>query len=368
MLQGNIRKWVSIGFIILSLVLSVYPLSAYEKNDVGCLPIIPEELLDQHQENESYDQNIHRNVMLAQSFIPSLSPLTKVEIKINKPRITQQSLFISIRKSINGSDLTSNTINGNDIPFFIYWIECDFTDIEVTPGETYYIIVSSNTPSEAPYRWRFDNNDDTDPYVSGKFYKSFDKGKTWGSIETQYDYADAAFCTYSYISKTDLVCEGYFNWTEVKPGQDNLTGYFTVRNEGTPFSELNWEIQNWPHWGTWQFSKKNGTSLKPEDGITTVEILVEAPHSNVPDEYLGKITIVNKEDENDTAEIHARLVTPKSKNDKKTFLTKFEGLRQYYITLQQNRFSYNHQIPNQRKSTMLFIHKNLNFLPFRTIY
>jgi len=58
MLQGNIRKWVSIGLVILSLVLSVYPLSAYEKNDVGSLPITPEELLDQHQENESYDQNI----------------------------------------------------------------------------------------------------------------------------------------------------------------------------------------------------------------------------------------------------------------------------------------------------------------------
>ena len=368
MLQRNIIKWALLGFIVFSLVISIDPLYASQKNDVGCLSIIPEEIMDQHQENESYDQNIHRNVMLAQSFIPSLSPLTKVEIKINKPRITNQGLFISIRKSINGSDLTSNIIGASDIPFFTYWIECDFTDIEVIPGETYYIIVSSNTPSEAPYRWRFDNKEDVDPYVSGKFYKSFDSGKTWVSVETEYDYADAAFCTYSYISNTDLVCEGYINWTEVKPGQENLTGYFTVRNEGTPFSELNWEIKTWPIWGSWQFSKNNGTGLKPENGITTVEVLVEAPHSNVPEEYLGVIIIVNKDDENDTAEIHARLVTPKSKNDKKTFLTKFEELRKYYITLQQIKYIYNHQTPNQRKSTMFLINENFNLLPFRIIY
>ena len=65
--------------------------------------------------------------------------------------------------------------------------------------------------------------------------------------------------------------------------------------------------------GNWTFSKNNGSHLKPEDGYEVVNVFVVAPHSNVPDEYSGKIVIVNAHDENDTAVIQARCVTPKNK-------------------------------------------------------
>jgi hypothetical protein len=312
MLQKNRIIIFALLLIILS-ASTLHPLQAIT-DEIVLSTSGPEEIIDQQFQNDSFQASLHSNVMLAQSFIPTLSPLTKIDIKINKPRKTESPLSISVKKNISQAALASVLIPAESIPFFSYWIMADISDIEVIPGETYYIVVSTSSPSETPYRWFYGYGEENDPYPDGKMYRSFDGGSTWEKIETEFDYVDATFRTYSYKSQTDMVCDGFFNWTEVQPGQDNLTGSFIVSNTGTPFSKLNWKILTWPSWGTWEFSKKNGSNLRPEDGPFTVTLNVVAPSSNVPDTYTGKIVIINEDDVNDTCEIQARMVTPKSKS------------------------------------------------------
>ena len=329
-------KKIIISNILLVLLLAsaIHPLHATD--DIYQVSSGPEEILDQTQENCSYEEGVHHHVMLAQSFIPSLSPLTKIDVKINKPRKTVLPLIISVKKSLDSSSLTSTVIPAEDVPFFSHWIMADIDDIDVIPGETYHIVLSTPSPSETPYRWYFDYNENNDPYQDGKMFRSFNNGNDWESVETDYDFVDAAFRTYSYIGYTDLSCTGFLNWTNVKPAQDNLTGFFTVRNDGTPYSKLNWKIQNWPGWGTWQFSQKNGENLCPEDGTITITINIEAPHSNVPDSYDGKIVIINEDNINDTCVIQAKMETSKSKSDIEDESSQQKGINNILFQIQKD--------------------------------
>jgi len=300
-------------FLIFLFIISTIPLT--KSNTTQILSYAPQEyILDQYQENGTYETSIHRKVSLAQEFIPSLSPLTKVEVKINKPRKTNSNLVLSLRDSLNGNDITKKSINAVDIPFYTNWLEFDITDVDVTVGKSYFLILSSTVSSDDSYRWKYDYNSESDIYPYGKLYRYFQNSDVWEEVESSDDYIDACFRTYSYISHTDLVCNGFLNWTNIQPAQDNLTGMFTIENHGTPFSKLNWRIINWPSWGTWSFSQINDTNLRPEDGTQIITLNVIAPNFNVPDEYLGKITIINCDDANDTEYIQARLVTPKSKH------------------------------------------------------
>jgi hypothetical protein len=279
-----------------------------------------EEILDQSQENTTFEQSLHSDIMLAQSFTPSKTPLTKIDININKPRKTTRGISVSIRRDLNGSNLIYKLISAEDIPFFNHWIEVDFPDIDVEVDETYYIVIISTTPSEEPYRWTYDYGEQQDPYTHGKFYRSADNGKNWETIQSEFDFVDASFRTYTYKSHVDLICNGFLNWTANisgnKSSEINVSGSFTVQNNGTPYSRLNWKIVTWPGWGAWHFSRKNQTGLRPEDGPTTISVFVEGPRSNIPDTYEGTILIRNEDDYNDTCEINARLVTPKNKNER----------------------------------------------------
>ena len=314
--MDHLRKRV---LIVTLLFILVYPLHA-PPQAIQNMSSELEEILDQSQKNCSYERSLHSNIMLAQSFTPTKTPLTTVDIKLNKPRKTTQGIYVGIRQNLNDSDLTYETISAEDIPFFDYWIKVDLPDIDVEVNQTYYIVVMSSTPSEQPYRWMFDYGEEQDPYPTGKFYSSADNGQTWETIETEYDYVDAAFRTYTYKSHVDLVCNGFLNWTANITGNQsdkiNLTGSFTVQNNGTPYSRLDWKIVTWPGWGTWQFSQSKEDDLRPEDGPTQINVFVEGPHSNIPDTYEGKILIRNEGDHNDSCVINARLVTAKSNKEK----------------------------------------------------
>jgi hypothetical protein len=79
--------------------------------------------------------------MMAQSFAPSLSLITRVDIPYVWKHGTLDGLKISIRGNLSESDLTSAYISADDIPVLTAgYIEFDFPDIDVTPGETYYIV------------------------------------------------------------------------------------------------------------------------------------------------------------------------------------------------------------------------------------
>ena len=109
----------------------------------------------------------------------------------------------------------------------------------------------------------------------------------------------------------DLDCNGVLSWTDIKPG-DVVTGSFTVENVGEPASELDWEIESHPDWGTWIFTPLNGDDLTPEDGSITVEVSVVAPDKKNK-EFNGGIKIVNMEASGDQCYIQVSLATPRTK-------------------------------------------------------
>jgi len=232
--------------------------------DSGITSIDPEYIIDQKQIEHSHETNIHSNIWIAQSFKPSMTPLTKIQLKINKPCVIDIPLAVAIRKNLTGSDLTYISIPSSEIPYFIHWTEFDFPDIQVEIDEIYYIIVRTISPPGKSYSWLDKYDTVGDPYIKGKQWQSNNYGVTWSFIDTFY--VDSTFRTYSYNTYPDLECEGSFNWTDVKPGEI-VTGSFTVENIGTPLSYLNWEIIQWPTWGIWTLTPLSGDNLKPEDGV-----------------------------------------------------------------------------------------------------
>lgn len=302
--------------LILFIIFSFFFVPGYADapiKNISSASALPEYVLDQYQEDHNEYSNLHSSIWIAQSFIPTMTPLTKVEIKIEKMTVIEAPLIISIRSNLTGSDLAYISIPANEIPYFSYWIECDFNDIEVAVNTTYYIVVRTPSFAGSSYHWFEAHNSTQDIYTQGEQWFSNTGGSSWSETSSDTYFIDATFRTYTYMSHVDLICAGFFNWTEVEPGQI-VEGFFTVANNGTPLSYLNWEIYQWPSWGIWTFSQSSGTNVKPEDGPQTITVSVEAPHTNVPDTYTGKITIINSDDPEDYGVIQARMVTPYKKS------------------------------------------------------
>jgi rhamnogalacturonyl hydrolase YesR len=116
---------------------------------------------------------------------------------------------------------------------------------------------------------------------------------------------------YGKQNEPDLVCLGNLNWVDVKPGE-TVTGNFKVENVGEPGSELSWEIESYPTWGTWTFTPSYGTGLTPEMGSITVEVKVDAPDEGNK-EFTGEVKVINSENNEDYEIIPVMLKTPRNK-------------------------------------------------------
>ena len=106
----------------------------------------------------------------------------------------------------------------------------------------------------------------------------------------------------------DLDCFGSLVWSKVPPG-GTVTGDFIVENIGDAYSMLDWEISEWPDWGTWTFAPDNGTDLTPGQEPITVEVSVIAP-TQQNHEFTGDVKIVNVENSSDFCIISVTLTTP----------------------------------------------------------
>jgi hypothetical protein len=141
-------------------------------------------------------------------------------------------------------------------------------------------------------------------------------------------------------AEPDLDCSGTLSWTDVEPGS-TVEGSFTVENNGEPGSELDWEITEWPDWGSgssWTFTPSSQDNLTPEDGPVTVEVEVVAPDEE-EQEFTGEIKIINNENPNDYCIIPALLITPVNQHSSQSQLRQ---LLQRII----ERFPHGFQIPN----------------------
>jgi len=119
--------------------------------------------IDANNDNLDQEQNyccgyatpIYYNEPLAQSFVPCYKALIRVELMIVR-RYSPGGFTVSIKSDLNSEDLTSVYLGSDEIAEDMSWKNFDFTDIEVTPNQTYYVVCTSeNTQDVNMYYWYF---------------------------------------------------------------------------------------------------------------------------------------------------------------------------------------------------------------------
>ena len=176
------------------------------------------EVVDQQQySNCGWGVSVRTRYWEAQSFIPTLETLTKIKVKISKTAYWTPSdinITLHIRTSLTGEDLVNLTqevgpIRDNwleyEIPlsryylvFYTKWLEYDFPDLTVIPGNKYYIILESDAGTiDKHYLWVFQRNNG---YNDGEAWSSNDSGVTWTLDENlpSWEGLDCCFITYGF--------------------------------------------------------------------------------------------------------------------------------------------------------------------------
>lgn len=149
-----------------------------------------EDELDQSQPDQTEDWgmpvgNIHIEeielyIQVAQSFIPTMEVLTRVEIFIGKNSTATHPYVVAIRDNLTEDNIVETSVDPEDIVTENFsWIEFDFDDIWVTPGQTYYIVSYTENISNNWFAWGVNN--DSESYPNGCMWTSIDEGDTWGN-------------------------------------------------------------------------------------------------------------------------------------------------------------------------------------------
>ena len=145
------------------------------------------DVVDQRQVEQEYAYLINNTRWLAQSFVPSVDTITKIELGI----IAWNSGYdveVSIRDALDGSILgkASKVIEPTN-DWETQWVMFNLGNVKVTPGQQYYIVCRSSKPDWG-VAWVVGNN----VYSGGTFYQSRNTGHEWRSVED----VDACFVTY----------------------------------------------------------------------------------------------------------------------------------------------------------------------------
>jgi hypothetical protein len=111
---------------------------------------------------------------------------------VGKNSTTTYDITLAIRDDLLASDLTALSLPAGDIATENFsWAEFDIDDITVIPGNTYYIVCSTNDEPDNWYAWGAKL---TDAYPNGSVWFSLDDGTSF----TEDSSADLAFATYGF--------------------------------------------------------------------------------------------------------------------------------------------------------------------------
>lgn len=120
----------------------------------------------------------------------------------------------------------------------------------------------------------------------------------------------------------------YIEWRGSK-ANEYVYAMVDIENYGDPGSILDWEITEWPNWGSdWSFNPMDGDYLLLGDS-QDIYIQMKAPNTWGREKY-GKIKVINTRDPPDYIEIEVVLSTYKSKEKNNPFIN--------YLTNHQNMF------------------------------
>jgi hypothetical protein len=139
----------------------------------------------------------YTNLSVAQSFIPQKELLTRTQFLMAANISTTQPCVLAIRDNLTGENLAVISLEPSEFPVVngtpteeqLEWIDFNFDDIWVTPGQIYYIVVYSKN-SIGNFYWIAGNG--TNIYPNGTVFLSVDDGNTW----SEFTDVDGCFKTY----------------------------------------------------------------------------------------------------------------------------------------------------------------------------
>lgn len=196
------KKIICITIIILFLTVSFSLTGCIEKNEV----------LDQFQDKSDMFLDIPIHGYFAQSFIPTLRKISRVEVKIYKEGIPGW-INLSIRKYLDDSDLVSLSIHSDQIPNGVNWINFDIEDLRVTPYDVYYIILNSYWDINNKYFYMWYGTDNN-LYGNGSHWR-LNSSDVWLYFQS----IDRCFKTYGYkgIKSSDYLGDRFIQFIENNP-------------------------------------------------------------------------------------------------------------------------------------------------------
>jgi len=142
----------------------------------------------------------YANLSVAQSFIPQKEVLTRTQFLMARNATTSRPCVLAIRDNLTNENLAVTSVEPSEFPVVngtpteedqLAWIDFNFDDIWVTPGQTYYIVVYTANITDN-YYWISGNG--TNIYPNGSVFISFNDGYNWS--DEIFPDADGCFKTY----------------------------------------------------------------------------------------------------------------------------------------------------------------------------
>ena len=148
------------------------------------------EVLDVSQEAGGYSFAVFDGRWAAQSFVPGLGSVCRLELSLSKRGSPGGDVTVSVRETLSGGDVASVVVSAGDLSGSDAWVEFDLVDVGVTPGSTYFVVVRLvGGDGSNCVLWRFGGGTG---YGDGSLWFSSDGGGGWSS----YGLYDFCFRTY----------------------------------------------------------------------------------------------------------------------------------------------------------------------------
>lgn len=150
----------------------------------------PGHVVDQRQVSQWWLFGINNTRWLAQSFVPTVDRLVKLELSLAAWG-SGYDLTVSVREELDGSPLASVTLQPEETGWETAWVDIPVGEVALTPGQIYYLVCRGSA-DDWGLGWSVGRDN---PYPQGTFYLSGDGGTTWEEVPERYN-GDACFVTY----------------------------------------------------------------------------------------------------------------------------------------------------------------------------
>ena len=231
----------------------------------GSLPLGPTNFL-----------GFYANISVSQSFIPHKELLTRTQFLMARNASTSSPCVLAVRDNLTGENLAIVSLTPGEFPVVngtptedqLAWIDFNFDDIWVIPGQTYYLVVYTANITEN-YYWISGNG--TNMYPNGSVMLSIDDGKTWSELIPN---ADGCFKTYG-LRETFL---------GITMNSNFFGPSFVIKNIGNYSA---WDL-------TWNYTTSGGFLLFKKDVTGSISELLPGNEIIVKSGFIfgfGKVTL-----------------------------------------------------------------------------